>query len=198
MTTETLTKTKEVMIVGPGPSGRECPYDCETWVPDGGWKYAKRIDKVFCMGEWKSFGELRVNQMKFGFKIVAARELLGFDMELYPIEEVLRWAPLVANSTMSEPNRIGFFGNDVSYMIAYAVLNKYQKIRLYGIDILNSNSFLAEKGSMEYWMGVALGQGIKIWNAPGSVVCRTHNGKMYGDWGDKKTAVAELIKEFTI
>lgn len=193
------TRLGEVMIVGPGPSRGGCPYDCEVWTPDRGWDYAPRMDKVFCLGKWNSTGELKVLQKAMGFSIVAAQPIEGIDVELYPIEEAIeRYAPLISTSTSAEPYRIGFFANDIAYMIAYAVIKNYAKVRLYGIDILNSETFISEKGSMEYWLGVALGAGMEIWNAKGSVVARTHNGRLYGNWGDRTEKIRAIVRDFNI
>lgn len=193
------TRLGEVMIVGPGPSKAECPYDCEVWTPDCGWNYAPRIDKVFCMGKWSSTGELKALKRLMGFSVVAAQPVDGIDVEPYPIVEVIeRYAPLISASTSAEPYRVGFFANDIAYMIAYAVIKDYAKLRLYGIDILNSESFISEKGSMEYWLGVALGVGMQIWNAKGSVVARTHNGRLYGNWGEKTERIRAIVRDFNI
>ena len=195
MVTETK---KQVMIVGPGPSRKECLYDCEVWTPDKGWNYAPRIDKVFCMGNCASPREMWEAKKKFGFSVVAAKPLNGFDVELYPIEEVVQYAPMATKSATSQPYKIGFFANDIAYMIAYSIIRGYESVKLYGVDILDSETFISEKGSMEYWLGVALGKGMKIWNARGSVVCRTHNGKIYGYWGDRQKAINELLATFQI
>jgi len=79
-----------------------------------------------------------------------------------------------------------FYSNTIAYMLAYAVYHRYDTLYLYGIDMMNNSTYLQEKGGVEYWMGICLGQGIQVINTIGSATGKTFNGRMYGHWGAKK------------
>lgn len=68
-----------------------------------------------------------------------------------------------------------YFTNSVSYMIALAMLEKYEEIHIYGVDmavvgndVLNpeANEYSYQRPSVEFFLGLALGRGIKIYLPP--------------------------------
>ena len=66
------------------------------------------------------------------------------------------------------------------------VIDGYNKIYFYGIDLMTNSCYIQEKGGVEYWMGIALGMGIEVINTRGSATGKTWNGRMYGWWGDSE------------
>ena len=178
---------KEVIILGLGPSKDECPYDAEVWALNDCHRFAKRIDKLFVTDGWGEFGADGVNELseakhKFGCEIVAASKHDGLNVTLYPIEEIIKHF------------RTQFFSNTVCYMIAYALLLGYKKLRFYGIDMLTHTSYIAEKGAVEFWMGVAKGMGVEVINTKTSATGKTTTGKLYGEWGDKTDKIKALVR----
>lgn len=57
---------------------------------------------------------------------------------------------------------IPYFTNTICYMIAYAVLKGAKEIDIFGVNQAGSHEYLEEKGGVEYWIGVAVGRGIKV------------------------------------
>lgn len=55
-----------------------------------------------------------------------------------------------------------YFSNTISYMIAYALLSKVEEIDLYGINQASSSEYFYEKAGVEYWLGIAIGRGVKV------------------------------------
>lgn len=55
-----------------------------------------------------------------------------------------------------------YFLNTIAYMIAYALLQGAKEIELYGVNQASSSEYFYEKSSVEYWLGVANGRGVKI------------------------------------
>lgn len=55
-----------------------------------------------------------------------------------------------------------YFSNTISYMIAYALLKGAKEINLYGINQASSSEYFYERAGVEFWLGVALGLGVKI------------------------------------
>ena len=237
-----MSELKELIILGNGPSRVECKYHCETWGVNGGYGFAKRLDKLFMTDSLE--GEVLTEEynveklIEFNGSLVLAKHFpvfdgLGIPVEIYPIDEVLAKFPT------------RFYSNTIAYMIAYALLhttiaidpipsqanpvhssscqaepaltspnqsmrrqslpkvvNGYNKIWFFGIDMMSTSSYIQEKGGVEYWMGVALGLGVEVFNTRGSATGKTWDGKMYGYWGlqeeeqlkEKLYAPWEIIK----
>lgn len=95
-----------------------------------------------------------------------------------------------------------YFSNTISYMIAYALmsfidqerakgiknptdLSKYE-IHIYGVNQAGSHEYAEERGSVEFWIGIAIGKGVKvIINGKDSQLLRYkgrygRNGLLYG------------------
>ncbi len=63
-----------------------------------------------------------------------------------------------------------YFRSDVSYMIAYAIHEGYERIEVYGVDF--DEEFDLDKPRITYWLGVAKGRGIEVDITEGSKLFR--------------------------
>lgn len=57
---------------------------------------------------------------------------------------------------------ITYFSNTVCYMVAYAVYIGVKQLDLYGINMDYGSEYEHEKGGLEFWLGFAMGKGIKV------------------------------------
>jgi len=105
---------------------------------------------------------------------------LGIPIEIYPMDEIIA------------KFKTRFFSNSIAYMMAYALYHNYERIYLYGIDMMTSTTYIQEKGGVEYWIGRAEQAGVEVINTKGSATGKTWNGKMYGYWGQLQE---EKLKE---
>src|SRR5260370_23643322 len=71
----------------------------------------------------------------------------------YPIEDAVRLA------------KRDYFMSSVSYMVALAIMEGFQEIHLFGINLAIGDEYFYEKPNAEWWLGLAQGMGIKI-NVP--------------------------------
>lgn len=55
-----------------------------------------------------------------------------------------------------------YFSNTISYMIAYALLEGAKEIELFGVNQASSSEYFYEKAGVEYWLGIAVGRGVKV------------------------------------
>ena len=55
-----------------------------------------------------------------------------------------------------------YFTNTIYYMIAYALLSGAKEIELYGVNQAGSHEYAEEKGGVEFWLGIAIGMGVKL------------------------------------
>ena len=195
---------KDVIILGCGATHIDCQYHCETWGVNGTYGFAKRLDKLFMTDEesevnssWYDLPKLRKsNTILVLPEAYPKLAKSGLPIEIFPMDKVFEKFPT------------RFYSNSIAYMIAYALLHTksvqgpddlrpkvidgYNRIWFYGIDMLTHGTYMQEKGGVEYWMGAALGMGVKILNTKGSATGKTWNGRMYGYWGLK---AEELAKE---
>jgi|TARA_X000001388_G_scaffold22585_2_gene15359 hypothetical protein len=92
----------------------------------------------------------------------------------YPIEEVLGACGC------------HYLNNTVSYAVAFAIWNKVEKIKMFGVDFgYKGNLYFAEAGraSVEFWLSKAMNQGIQVEVAHTSYLLDTavpNNEKLYG------------------
>ena len=70
--------------------------------------------------------------------------------EAFPIEECVK------------EFGIPYFNNTISYMIAYALLKGAKEIDTFGVNQASSSEYFYEKSSVEYWLGIASGRGVKV------------------------------------
>ena len=209
---------RDLIILGNGPSRYECDYHCEVWGVNGGYAFAKKLDKLFmtdspdvmeedispdCLEKLASYKCTLVLANRFP-EVTPYYEGVGIKIEVYPFEAVLK------------KFNTKFFSNTICYMLANALLNTeitvdtssslpkiidgYNRIFFYGIDMMTTTSYQQEKGGVEYWMGIAKGMGVEVINTRSSATGKTYNGRMYGWWGrdsereEKLYAPWEVIK----
>ncbi len=76
-----------------------------------------------------------------------------------------------------------YFTNTISYMLALAVYEKFDRIRLYGVDAPYGGIYFMEKSGLEYWIGRAQESGIEVIPCEGSLMLQTYDGLLYGQRG---------------
>lgn len=78
----------------------------------------------------------------------------------------------------------GYYVSSPSYMIAYALLENAAEIHLYGLHMCSSQEYGYQKPNMEFWCGVAMGMGVKVWTHQASPLLRARH--LYGsrEWFD--------------
>jgi hypothetical protein len=69
----------------------------------------------------------------------------------FPIEDAIRLAGR------------DYFMSSVSYMMALAIMEGFQEIHLYGINLAIGDEYFYEKPNAEWWIGKAEGMGIKVY-----------------------------------
>ena len=55
-----------------------------------------------------------------------------------------------------------YFTSSISYMIALAMIEGFEEIHLYGINLAIGDEYAYEKPNAEWWIGMALGRGIRV------------------------------------
>jgi len=96
-------------------------------------------------------GELvqRINQMRVPFVGPYKYEEIPLS-EAFPLEECMKEFGLA------------YFTNTICYMIVYALLKGAKEIELFGVNQAGSHEYTEERGGVEFWLGVAIGKGVKV------------------------------------
>ncbi len=143
---------KDIIILGGGPSWKECPFDTEVWavtsvllIPEI--NCYEKIKKVFSFDDYSEVKPEVDRAKTYSIPVVST---FPYADENYPTEEIRKefGACLLRNS--------------ISYMLAYALYKGYEKLRLYGVDMGPEWKYLSNKPCVYYWLGVATGRGVKF------------------------------------
>lgn len=121
----------------------------------------------------------RINQMQIPLIAPYKYEEIPLS-EPFPLEKVVK--------EFGKP----YFTNTIAYMIAFALINGVKEIELFGVNQAGSHEYAEEKGGVEYWLGIAIGRGVKVTiNGKNSQLLRYKgrygNDMMYGYLQDYKT-----------
>lgn len=84
----------------------------------------------------------------------------------YPIEDAIRLAGR------------DYFMSSVSYMMALAIMEGFEEIHLYGINLAIGDEYFYEKPNAEWWIGLAQGMGIKVFVPQASALLKQY--RRYG------------------
>lgn len=164
----------DLILLGQGPSMVDCPFNgTEVWTTVSvlgkrGWS-SKPYTRAFIFDrvDWKI-------DEKLGMGVALLRRMKGDPIEIvghlyhnpertmeYPQKEVIH-----RFSTY-------YWHNDMSYMIAMALLEGYKHLSLWGVDQGGGEEFYeTARPYVMYWLGIATGMGVEWDLAPTSILLR--------------------------
>lgn len=155
---------KRIIIIGKGEGWKDCPTntDREIWGLNSlVFQTKKPLDRIFMMDVLDEMPLVISGKVK---KEHLIKRINDHDVplvapyrykeipksEAYPVEEVMkRW-------------KTTYFTNTVAFMIAYALLKGVESIHFYGVNQAATSEYYHEKGSVEFWLGVAIGMGVDV------------------------------------
>ena len=153
-----------ITILGNGQTLTRCPEkkieNGEYWGCNNTYKKVKvELDKLFIMHDLYS---TQYNKEKNLIKEINEKSFpvytLGKYAELkngvqYPMKKIIK------------EFKVAYFLNNISYMLALAILQKPKCIGMFGVDMsfgTNVEYMQNEKACIEFWLGLATGRGIEI------------------------------------
>lgn len=166
--------TKVLRLVALGPSCAEARWQEEgkdTWGIQYTWRNFK-LDRAFVMDdeEW-----IKAKNSSFSIPIDIAEEMRNSKVPIYVAKkwsDVPNTVEYPINEVLEYFKPIKYFMNSMAYMIALAIMEGYQRIETYGIDLryfgdlgnkLNyPDNWLDETHCGAFWAGVAMGRGIEF------------------------------------
>ena len=165
----------KIIILAQGPSWYQCPdlvpgrEGVEIWGSNVIYR-DHAVDRLFFAHDIK--GHFFNDDMNFFENL----NKIGVPIYTTGIYKPLKNNAQIPIAEILEEFKTGFFLNVISWMLATAILQKPKTIDMYGVDMrpdADMEFFLNEKGSVEFWVGVAMGRGIKIKNTKESYVMKT-------------------------
>jgi hypothetical protein len=171
---------KIVNLIGMGASLKYAPNDNgENWGVNQVYKFKNiRLDKLFFMDGLPHL-------LKRENKIDADYTFDKFLKDNPKIELISKYKDMVVDATKSpiDDTRIlaninefplndavelaggGYFTSTVAYMLVYAIMQGFNRIRLYGFELWSgsdANEYLYQKNCFDFWIAFAIGRGIII------------------------------------
>lgn len=97
----------------------------------------------------------------------------------YPLDEIIEdcLTGLVHQDADKNETIRKYFTSTFAYMMGLAVYEKFDRIEVYGVDMENNTEYGYQKPCGEFWIGLALGRGIKVVLQEPCLLC---NAVLYG------------------
>jgi len=167
----------KVAIVGFGETKDQAPFDdksVEIWGLNDLYDSIPRWDRWFDIHDWETISDVKQNRSK----TVRTEKYKEMTCPIYLME---KWEG-IPNAVKYPLKEIqdkfcgggkGYFTNQVSYMIAFALYEGADEIGLYGVDMLIDTEYSIQRPSVEYWLGIAAGMGKRVLIPSGSTLLKT-------------------------
>lgn len=162
-----------VNIIGLGSTASTLPDTGENWGINVAYVHGK-MDKLFFFDDWEIIdSDSSTFATMYGITMeqyltahpeteLISRNQMGIrgqegqllaEVKQFPLMDAIRLSPMA------------YFNSTIAYVIAYAILQKVDRIRLYGFELWassNANEYMYQRPCVEYWLAFALGRGIKV------------------------------------
>lgn len=157
---------KKVAILGYTPTRKDAPYDdpeWEIWGLNDLYRF-KAPDDVKRWDRWFEFHDERlgnrVGRADFSERMA---EFAKWNIPVY-LQKARPDVPCSVTYPLDEAiERFGnYFTNTISYMIALAIMEGFEEIGIYGVDMSTAVEYAAQRPSCEYYLGIAKGKGMKV------------------------------------
>jgi hypothetical protein len=186
MSTTKIPKEKEhikrkVAIVGFAPSWNLAPFDDQSFEIWGiNELYVQAINKRFTMWFEIHDPESPSKKNEKHQKWLMETKLPLFMQKHYPKYPTSLPYPREEVKKMINDNfivdKIGSpysdYSNQITWMVLFAVMNKFDEIHLYGVDMAQQSEYAWQRASCQFAIGFAAGRGIKILIPKTSELCK--------------------------
>ncbi len=173
---------KKVAIVGFGGSKNQLQYrdDTEIWGMNDLYSHLEKWSRWFDIHDFDSADPNSIKNHKTNrAKLQKLEAYKKMECPIY-CQEAWEEIPTAIKYPLQEIQKElcngekGYFTNQVSYMIALAIYEKFDKISLYGIDMAVDDEYEHQRPSVEYWIGYARGKGIEVYVPNDSSLLKTN------------------------
>lgn len=160
---------KNILILGSAPNQKLAPVgsdDWETWACSPGTYHIPGIDKFFELHRWQPgvpwFSEGYVNYLKnFPGQVIMTE----------PVDDI-PGCTILDHKMLIEEFGPYFFTSSIAWMLAIAIMNKPDKIALYGVDMAAQTEYKDQRLGCQYFCAIAKARGIEVGVPPESDLLR--------------------------
>jgi hypothetical protein len=198
---------RKVAIVGTADTCHMTPYDdpeFEIWGVNNGYLLMKRWTRWFELHPITHDGshfyrrgqrEFRGTDMDTYMKKLAELNCPVYMQQhwdqvpqscTYPLADVaqvfgsqLGWFHQTFDGT--QPSYDVYLTNTISYMMALAILEGFEEIHVYGVDMAVSSEYGVQRPSCEFFLGYIVGKGIKLYLPPQCDLLKARTLYAYGE-----------------
>jgi len=174
-----------VMVGAHAPYEGEKTPETEIWCINRGFRNQDGCDRVYMMDTLEAFWKSEHRRTQFLDEVNGAswRVILREHRdeiprsERFPIEDLLTRLP--------HP----FFTCTLAYMVAQAIRERFERIVMHRIYVLpQSSEYFEQLPCIDFWLGLAIGQGIRVEVSEDSDLCRSFpwQPRLYGYAPDNK------------
>lgn len=169
--------------------------DTELWTVNYAWHHQDqlpRIDRLFEIHdlEWLAVPQGKRSKYHYDwlhkehdFVIYTLEDYKQIPSgEQYPFERLAELFKNVQRGPDNNPNL--YMSSTISYMVALAILEGFERIELYGIEMSNGTEYGYQKAAMEFLLGYAAGRGAEVWVPETSAIL---SAKLYHEGGQMLT-----------
>ena len=164
---------KKVAIVGFSGTRDMAPYNDETWEiwsVNNLYKFIPRTDRIFEMHDREdleqreSHGQAGESHIEFlkqcPIPVYMQKKHEDIPNSIaYPIDEMVERFGI---PRLKGNQKDAYFTNSISYMIALAIIEKFDVMHIYGVDMAVGTEYSEQRPSCEYYIGIAKGLGMEI------------------------------------
>lgn len=137
-----------IQILGTGSGWTDYDKSKETWcVAKLIWK-GVIPQKAFAMGALENLHIVRKGEVSLEYlkQKIKEHKIELITTENFPMDDI----------------PVRYFTNSVCYMIAMALLQEYDCIKLYGVNQAGLFEYMDQRRGVEFWLGMAYGMGIDV------------------------------------
>lgn len=191
---------KRVAIVGFAPSYVDAPFadpSIAIWTMNYHHLSVPRTDRIFEMHEWGLVQkEAATNpNLAHDFEVLKTVNVPVYMLEMHPdVPTSVRYPiEFMAQKYTLANADLPYFTNTASYMIALAIEERFDEIQTYGIDMAHDTEYGHQRPSCEFFLGVAVGAGIKV--TPHRLSDLLKTAMLYGYHDEKRNWFREKLAE---
>ena len=186
-----INPNKKVAIVGTSHSWMLAPFDddsFEIWGVNNGYINfeGKRCTRWFDVHFFEKKGDVWFRRWEKTFRGKTVNDYIE-DLKKIPCPVYMqqKWPEIPNSEKFPIEEIISRFGpyitNSISMQMAYAIHNGYGEIALYGVDMSAGTEWEYQRPNCEYFIGMAVGMGIKVFVPGESDLVKTLFLYAYGE-----------------
>lgn len=160
-----MSELRKIAILGNASSSlNQAPFEDESWEIWALGRESRRVDRYFEIHHPEIVNpELIARYKSTSSEVFVMHDLPGVaNAVYYPVE-------IVQNLFKTD-----YFTSSIAWMIALAIMENASEIGLWGIDMICGDEYINQRPCVEYWIGIAKGNGIIVHIPETSALCKAN------------------------